>query len=146
MRWHIEISSSCEKHLEMPLGPWLEFHPKFWRSEGAISKSPSPAYNYEDAPNNGVPPNGRAWNRHRFPIRYSKVERPEDHCTVIQRHRTRKVLSRTPTPSEAKDDFPWIGQRRCVRILLGKETVRIILFWVIPYSWVPENIPVWRRG
>jgi hypothetical protein len=68
--------------------------------------TPSPAY--KNLPKKRISPNGRAWSRHRFPIRYPKIERPEDHCTVVQRYCTRKVLSRTPAPSEAKDDFPRI--------------------------------------
>jgi len=125
----------------MPLRAWFEFHPKFWIStrndyQGALSPD------YKNLPNNGISPNGRAWSRHRFPIWHSKVERPKDHCKVMQRHHMRKVLSRTPAPSEAKDNLPRIWQQLCVRILLRKKTVRIISFRMVPYSWVPENIPV----
>jgi hypothetical protein len=141
------MSKSCEKHLEMPFRPWFEFHPKFWRSKERSDRSAMcSSLAYKDAPNNGISPNGRVWSRHRLPIRYSKIERPENHCAVVLRHRTRKVLSRAPAPSEAKDGFPRIRQRLGVRILLRKETVWIIAFWVVPNSWVPENIPVWGRG
>jgi len=137
----LEISRSCEKHLEMPLRAWFEFHLKSWISKrndylGALSPA------YKNSPNKTISPNGRAWSGHRFPIRYSKIERPEDHCTVMQRHRMRKVLSRAPAPSEAKDSLPRIRRQLCVWVLLRKEAVRIISFRVIPYSWITENIPV----